>query len=493
MSYKQKYLKYKEKYLNLKQIGGKKCPTLGYNSHRGECWYNCQSFILSFCDIISERITEIPFIKKYLENISEKLLEEDISDFIRKSRRDSIFPINILEKDKELFYTLSIDYIRIFLNRLKNKKNDYDFQDAYEDSSRSGEASRRIPSLQRKLSMANTDKGVKNVYDRLLINLKKPIRNISPDLHDRIFIYNIDNYDGGSELHMLLNLELFNYYFQTIERTFINFIRIYNNKETSLINVYKLTNSFIDKTLAITITIYSPGAHQILLYKCNGICYIYNDNMSTVKEYDWVSIMKDLILDYDNFLNNLLIDIKRINMINKERYNKLATIECYYIDTYKDIDEYYMKQIVNVNVPMNRTVEVNMSIFDCYNDNAILHNILNLKNYKENKELFFKIIQQNNSVLEYMDESLKRDEESILEIINKNGTNIRFADNSLKINEKIVLEAVKQNGFAINFIDQSLIKNKDIYLEAVKQNTQALRFIYDGELKAEIKDILKIT
>jgi len=87
---------------------------------------------------------------------------------------------------------------------------------------------------------------------------------------------------------------------------------------------------------------------------------------------------------------------------------------------------------------------------------------------------------QNGSLLEYADESLKRDKEIVMEAVKDYGLALGWADNSLKRDKEIVLAAVKQGGYSLEYADESLKRDKEFVLEAVKENGQSLRYADDS-------------
>jgi len=95
----------------------------------------------------------------------------------------------------------------------------------------------------------------------------------------------------------------------------------------------------------------------------------------------------------------------------------------------------------------------------------------------------------NRYVLEYADESLKKDRDIFLEVVTYNGLAFEYADESLKKDRDIVLEAVKHNYWAFEYADKSLKKDPETVLAAVKYNYRALRYA-DESLKAESDVVL---
>jgi hypothetical protein len=117
--YKLKYIKYKKKYLELK--GGKKCPTLGFHQHIGECWHDAYSTIMLFTDNISNNAQHIlENYTKDFETVEE--LVEDILNFSEINQNLKILlPLNIDDSVYEKYERYSRNYLINLFNRYLNE------------------------------------------------------------------------------------------------------------------------------------------------------------------------------------------------------------------------------------------------------------------------------------------------------------------------------------------------------------------------------------
>jgi hypothetical protein len=191
MDYKEKYLKYKRKYLELK--GGAKCPFIGFYQHRGECWHDSFTMILLYSDGLSEHIQQI-------FNTTEDY-KFDYEDCITYAINNNKFmlPINIEEKDYEVFFKNSINYIRQLYSRYMNDK---------------------LPILPKQRPPLPNIKQIEPSFKRFrrnsineslaCVNYIYKITNINMSDFKRINYTHIDH--GGHMLHDFTILQLFNYF-----------------------------------------------------------------------------------------------------------------------------------------------------------------------------------------------------------------------------------------------------------------------------------------
>lgn len=120
----------------------------------------------------------------------------------------------------------------------------------------------------------------------------------------------------------------------------------------------------------------------------------------------------------------------------------------------------------------------------------------NHPNLSSNKSFILEALAQNGRMLEYADESLRKDKDVVLAAIKQNGVALEFADHEGLIDtygpdtyKEIVLAAVTQDGRALKFADATLKKDKDVVLAAVTRNGWALIFA-NASLKKDREVVL---
>ena len=109
----------------------------------------------------------------------------------------------------------------------------------------------------------------------------------------------------------------------------------------------------------------------------------------------------------------------------------------------------------------------------------------------KNKNIMLPLISKNANVLEYVDESLKKDKEFVLIAVQNNGLTLQYLSNfwttTLRKDRSIVMAAVKNNGMALQYADYSLQRDKYVVINAIKQNKEAIKYADDS--LQEDKDI----
>jgi hypothetical protein len=104
---------------------------------------------------------------------------------------------------------------------------------------------------------------------------------------------------------------------------------------------------------------------------------------------------------------------------------------------------------------------------------------------KKNKNIMMKVVEMDGNALEYIDDSLKKDKDIVLKAIGtNNGHVLRYADDSLRQDKSIVIAAVKTNGSALAYADDILKQDRDVVLEAIKNDGLAIQYI-NNELKRD--------
>ena len=432
-NYIDKYLKYKQKYFKLQnQLGGVQCLKYGFIQHKGECIYDSFITIMLLSDDIGDYIQYI-INDKFINSVN---LDDSIDCFIRESRKyNFLLPINIEITDLELFYSISKEYLINVINRFKNKQEQnyglppYNFR------------------LQREISQ---DCSIYSVINSLRL-------------------YNINNYSqknpnydyhSGNYMSVYINIQLFNYYFQN-NNTFIN-THTFNRH-----NIHLLTNDLLCVTSGINTSISRMDLqscrydnHSTAYYKCDNTYYYYDDNGlkgdSVFIQYDWFLILSEYINGNKeiNLFDILEADIKK----NIKRYNPnkkyiLKYLNFYYIDTFKNEDDYYHKLLLNFNY---------YTLFN--NPRANKKLLLNEDYIIKNIELYPSII----GYIEYSGLPLTFNKQFMLKAVSIEGMSIKYDRTH---NPDIIINAIKNNQLSYNLVDFRIIspgaKNK-IILELIE-------------------------
>ena len=98
--------------------------------------------------------------------------------------------------------------------------------------------------------------------------------------------------------------------------------------------------------------------------------------------------------------------------------------------------------------------------------------------FKINKEVFQSIMNKGlgGQLLEFAEDSVKKDENIVFETVKTNGVALEFAHPSLWKNEKIVFAAVKNYGAALEYADPILKSNRKIVKASLSKNSLAFDY-----------------
>jgi len=314
-SHYNKYLKYKSKYLKLvNQSGGVKCLSVGFIQHASHCGYD--SILTAF--LLSDGIGD---------NIQHIIKDIPIPEILKRPKKyEFLLPINIDKKNDILFNDLSEKYITNIITRFNNKVESDDKP--------------RPPTLARQQSF----KCAVNSFDALEE------------------IVNINNKKFFMEELYFMGPQFYNYYFQSDEQKFINFLFIDQHQ----CNIDQFNIELLNKTSSIIISVWNDRTsttHAICFFKCGGQYYLYDnekikedkfqptEKLTTI-ENNWYAMLKNIIetLGCGKIFTALPSYIQYYNEKMKEYPIRIFSLKVYYIDDFIDEKDYYRKLLSqNIN------------------------------------------------------------------------------------------------------------------------------------------------
>ena len=105
------------------------------------------------------------------------------------------------------------------------------------------------------------------------------------------------------------------------------------------------------------------------------------------------------------------------------------------------------------------------------------------------REETLKKVQNNGLLLKYLIE-FRNDKEVVLKAVQNLGSSLYFASNELKNDKEVILKAVQQYGDALNYTSDELKNDKEVVLKAIQQHASSLYYVSD-ELKNDKEVVLK--
>ncbi len=127
------------------------------------------------------------------------------------------------------------------------------------------------------------------------------------------------------------------------------------------------------------------------------------------------------------------------------------------------------------------------------NNSSFWKKVLNYadESLKRNTDFMLTVIKKYGAALNYADETLRKDKNFILKSVKRNGGALAYVDEEFKKDKEIVLEAVKNDGRALAYADEEFKKDKEIVLEAVKNNEGTALEYADETLKIDNEIVLE--
>lgn len=108
---------------------------------------------------------------------------------------------------------------------------------------------------------------------------------------------------------------------------------------------------------------------------------------------------------------------------------------------------------------------------------------------RTNLEITKIVLEKDLSYFPNMSESIRSNKEIALYVLNKQGELLKFVSQELKKDKEIVLTAIDNNGYALRYANSKFKKDKDMVIKAVNKNSSVLEFIND-ELKNDKQFLL---
>jgi len=195
------------------------------------------------------------------------------------------------------------------------------------------------------------------------------------------------------------------------------------------------------------------------------------------------------------------MDNNFILMILMKKFNNMDIIKHIY-DLYL-IDKYFSENLNNKSIQLykNKFMNTNYSniIINKINYNylslhfikklVIIDNTLTLRfldkipilikyldySYKNNEEVFIKIIRKDNSLIKYASQELKGNREFIGKMIDVYPASIYYAKKELKDDYELALKAIKLDGDIIEYLS-SRLRNNDEIIKISKENNYNYHF-----------------
>ncbi len=447
------------------------CTLYGLKQHKGECWHDALSTVFLFTD----------GIKEIIQYIFRYPIQEILSKITHNIRRGIIpeyyLPINIEEKDLDLFLKNIYEYIKelhFIFNNIKQYEDAMKVSDDESDNNSKNEepATKKVlhlPRIQRQPSRDESIKCTQYIYNLYNINrLPEKKKEFDPNSHGggnmqfliqlNIINYTFMNYFRNEKPVEYLYAESidFNFYLQNISTNFTNIVLRKNYISLLILHLERLIRDILPNTLGVNINcinIYKRAgdSHAQSFISCDNVDYFYDNNGVDDKN----------TLDFHEGIDDLQTTMK----FPWREYlnNKFSSIIKYLKENFMDDSQFVGDnrelKIFELSILLN-------SISDFYNDHISFDNNGNIlkgkigRNYL-NKFYIFNLdfILKSNEINE-MDYNLKNIK--YINFIERNRQNY-INDKIIKINTSFTKEKlITEYGYNIFNFPEYIIKNPEL-------------------------------